>query len=278
MNLFYPQHQSGSQLKNIEVFSDGQPETVKLKLQVFVDDINAKMNAIYISQQGNLRFTKYDLNYGEIYSHSAETIKISVYNPTSKRIDIAGFKAPKYMIATASLRAVLPQQSVDLTFVYSAIAANDFGEKLEEVIMVTNDSLFPDKKFIVRANLVEDFSKLTVEEKAKAPIFKAITPIVTLDTLTTRSSATATFLVTNKGKSPMFIRKVYGTCGCTDITYDSLTPIKKGKKAKITVTYNSKSDMGSVSKKIYVITNTPGKPQNELELKAHVVFIPRTKR
>ncbi len=269
---YHPENQSGAQLKSFKVFTDGDPIETTLKLTAFVNDENAQRNRYFISKQGNLSFTRYDLNYENINAQSSDTLEVGIYNPTDKIITVKGFKNPPHIIVDAPKKLILPKSTIAVQFIYSALAANDYGNKLEEVLMFTNDSLFPQKKFIVRANLVEDFSALTPEEVKKAPVFAAITPIVTLDTVPTRSSATATFIITNKGKAPMYIRKVYGTCGCTDITYDANTPIKKGKKAKILVTYNTKSDIGPVSKKIVVITNTPDKPVNELELKANVVY------
>lgn len=269
---YHPENQSGSQLKSFKVFTDGDPIETTLKLLAFVNDENAQRNRYFIAKQGNLSFTRYDLNYENIYAQSADTLEVGIYNPTNKVMTVHGFKNPPHIIVNAPKKIILPKSSIAVQFIYSAIAANDYGNKLEEVLMFTNDSLFPQKKFLVRANLVEDFSALTPEELKKAPVFSAITPTITLDTVPTRSSATATFIVTNKGKAPMYIRKVYGTCGCTDIVYNSDAPIKRGKKAKILVTYNTKSDIGIVSKKIVVITNTPDKPVNELELKANVVY------
>ena len=269
---FHPENQSGPQVKSFQVITDGDPQQTTLKLLAFVNDENAQRKRYFFSKQGNLSFTQYDLNFGDIYTQEADTIEIGIYNPSNKTIMVNGFKKPPHMIIVdESKKILLPKSSIAVRFIYSGVAANDYGNKLEEVLMFTTDSLFPQKKFIVRANLVEDFRALTPDDVKKAPVFEAITPVVDLDTIPTKSSTTATFIVTNKGKAPMYIRKVYGTCGCTDITYDWQQPIKKGKKAKILVTYNSKSDIGKVSKKIVIITNTPSKPVNELELKANVV-------
>lgn len=269
---FHPENQSGLQVKSFRVITDGNPAETTLKLQAFVNDENAQRNRYFIAKQGNLSFTKYDLNYEDVYAKSADTIEVGVYNPTNKMITINGFKNPAHIIIDAPKKIISPKTSINIKFIYSGIAANDYGNKLEEVKMFTTDSLFPEKKFIVRANLIEDFSSLTPEQLKNAPVFSAITSVVDLDTVPTSSKTTATFVVTNKGKSPMFIRKVYGTCGCTDITYDANLPIKKGKKVKISVTYNTKADIGLVSKKIIIITNTPSKAVNELELKANVVY------
>lgn len=269
---FHPENQSGPQVKSFQVITDGNPQQTTLKLLAYVNDENAQRNRYFISKQGNLSFTKYDLNFGNIYTQESDTIEIGIYNSLNKPIMINGFKKPPHIIILdESKKILLPKSSVAVQFIYSGLAANDYGNKLEEVLMFTTDSLFPQKKFIVRANLVEDFRALTPDEIKKAPVFEAITPVVDLDTIPTKSTTTATFVVTNKGKAPMYIRKVYGTCGCTDITYDWQQPIKKGKKAKIQVTYHSKSDIGKVSKKLIVITNSPSKPVNELELKANVV-------
>ncbi len=73
---------------------------------------------------------------------------------------------------------------------------------------------------------------------------------VQLGTLTQGVPATATFTVTNTGKSPLIIEKAIPGCGCTLAEYTK-TPILPGKTGTITATYNAAA-AGPFSKTVSV--------------------------
>jgi hypothetical protein len=269
---FFPKELSGNQTKTITVFTDGEPNVYYLKFNVFVDDVNARVAKAYPSKQGNTLFDSYEVKFPAILNHASDSLYRTIYNPTAKTIKIYGIDAPKYMTVTKYKDHISPNSEVGFKFKYKANEANDYGKKLDEVIVHTDDSLEPKKKFLVRANIVEDFDKLTEKEKANPPIFEAITPMIDLGQVKTQSTHTVTFTITNKGKTPLFVRKIFSTCGCTTTDFDYSKPIKKGKKATITVTYNTNYDIGKVEKQISLITNTPNQTLHNLVLKANIVY------
>lgn len=184
-----------------------------------------------------------------------------------------GIKSPDHIRVEPTAMLIPSNQAITLKLRYFAQMTGDYGKRKDEVLLNTfGDTLFPEKKLIINAVINEDFSKLSEKERNNPPVFEAVTPVIDLDTLNIKSIVTAEFVVTNKGKSPMYIRKAYGVCGCTEVEFDSKKPIKKGKTAVIRVTYNSTYELGQVSKKIFVITNTPQQTLHEMVLKANVVY------
>ncbi len=269
---FYPKDLSGTQTKTITVFTDGEPNVYYLKFSIFVDDINARVAKTFPSKQGNTLFDSYEVMFPAIFNYATDSTLRTIYNPTQKTIKILGVKTPSYMSVTKDKDYILPNSGLGLKFKYRAKEANDFGKKLDEVIIHTDDSLEPKKKFLIRANIVEDFDNLSEKEKAHPPIFEAITPVVDLGQVNTQSTHTVNFTITNRGKSPLFVRKIFSTCGCTTTDYDYSKPIKKGKKATITVLYNTNYDIGKIEKQISLITNTPNQTLHYLVLKANIVY------
>lgn len=270
---FYPTGLSGDVTKTLTLFSNGEPDVTYLQVRAYVDSKFARIKETFTEKQGNVWFDSYQVRFDKLYTDAVDSAFRQLYNPTTKPIRIKQIKTPNHIVVTTDNMIIQPDNSVPMKFKYYATRANDYGSKLDEVLVYTDDSIEPLKKFLIRANLVEDFSKLTEKEKAAPPIFQAITPVVMIDTMPIKSTRTVTFYITNKGKSPLLIRKVYATCGCTKIEYNTNQPIKKNKKAAITVTYDSNYDLGLVEKQIYVITNTPDKALNELTLKANVMYI-----
>ena len=70
---------------------------------------------------------------------------------------------------------------------------------------------------------------------------------------------TTQFSFTNIGEQPLILTNVQPTCGCTVAEYTK-TPVKKGEKGNITVTYNAAA-LGGFTKPIVVTSNatTPTK-------------------
>jgi hypothetical protein len=271
--LYYPKGQSGPQSKEITVYTNGYPDNYLLKVAVYVNDKNAQQAKLYPSVQGNLRFTTYDVNFNNLNPESTDSFELGIYNPTDRTVRIMGIKTPDHIRVEPSSMYIASQHAITVKLRYYALMTKDYGKRKDEVLITTyGDTLFPEKKLLINAVINEDFSKLKEKERNNPPVFEAITPVIDLDTLDLKSIVTAEFIVTNKGKSPMYIRKAFGTCGCTEVEYDSNKPIKRNKTGIIRVTYNTTYEIGPVSKKIFVITNTPQQTQHEMLLKANVVY------
>jgi hypothetical protein len=63
-----------------------------------------------------------------------------------------------------------------------------------------------------------------------------------------------TFVFENKGKTPLVIKQVLTTCGCT-VTQWSKTPIPPNEKGEITVKFDTKGKIGEHIKPITVVSN-----------------------
>lgn len=269
---FFPKELSGNQTKTITVFTDGEPNVYYLKFSAFIDDVNAQLAKAYPSKQGNTLFDSYEVKFPKIFNYAADSVYRIMYNPTSKPIKIIGIEAPAYMDVTKEKSQISPNTGVTFKIKYKANEAKDFGTKLDEIVVHTDDSLEPKKKFLVRANIVEDFEKRTPKEKANPPIFAAITPVVDIGQVNIKTTHKVTFTITNKGKSPLYIRKIFSSCGCTTTDFDYSKPIKKGKKVDVVVTYSTNYDIGKVEKQISFITNTPEQTLHNIVLKANIVY------
>lgn len=273
ITYFYPEGLSGNVLKTLTLFSNGEQEVTYLKIRAYVDSKFARIKESYPEKQGNLKFSSYQVRIDKIFTYGVDSVFRTVYNPTNFPIRIKKVETPAHIQVTYDADIIFPDNGMTFKFKYNAAVAKDYGSKLDEIKVYTNDTIDPVKKFLVRANIVENFDLMTPKEKAKPPVFVAITPEVIIDTVQVKGTATATFYISNKGKTPMYIRKAYGSCGCTKIEYNPNQAIKKGKKAAIKVTYDAGYDLGKVEKQIFVITNTPDKALHELTLRANVMYI-----
>lgn len=78
-----------------------------------------------------------------------------------------------------------------------------------------------------------------------------------------------TFHITNTGNSPLIIRHVESSCGCT-VTRWSRQPIPPGKTTSITITFNPQNREGKFNKIITVYTNATV-PNHILKISGNVI-------
>ena len=69
----------------------------------------------------------------------------------------------------------------------------------------------------VCANLVEDFSWLSKEDLANAPVFNVDSKTVDLGKITGSTAKDVEFKFTNEGKNDLIIRYIRASCGCTAV-------------------------------------------------------------
>jgi len=132
---------------------------------------------------------------------------------------------------------------------------------------VTQENVF----YYVSANLVEDFSSLTKDELASAPVFKSLTTTANLGKIKGSSQYDVEFKLTNEGKRDLIIRHIRSTCGCTAVQQENQgIGIKPGESSSIKAVFNSGGYKGNVTKVIYVYTNDPKNSEVVLMLNADV--------
>jgi hypothetical protein len=78
------------------------------------------------------------------------------------------------------------------------------------------------------------------------------------------------FIIRNKGNTPLSIKSVRPSCGCTAITA-SASVIAPGKSGEIKTSFNSANYSGAVQKTVTVDSNDPRRPSSILTLKGTVI-------
>ncbi len=139
------------------------------------------------------------------------------------------------------------------------------------VKIVTNGEVQDKVYYYVSANLVEDFSGLSKEELANAPVFSVESTTVDLGKIKGSTANEVEFKFTNNGKRDLIVRNIKASCGCTAIQQGVQGQgIKPGESSSIKATFNSGSYKGKVTKAIYVYTNDPKNSELVLMLTADV--------
>jgi hypothetical protein len=120
------------------------------------------------------------------------------------------------------------------------------------------------------ANIQEDFSGMSDEEKENAPVISFEDRVFNFGNLKHGESIEHEFLFTNTGKSELIIRSVRSGCGCTAIE-PKKTLLRPGESSSIKAVFNSRGFRGRQNKGITVISNDPHSPNILLRITGDVL-------
>ena len=122
---------------------------------------------------------------------------------------------------------------------------------------------------VISANIEEDFSAMSADQLAKAPVLNVDDPEFKIGTIKEGEKVDHVYVLTNSGKSDLYIRKVKASCGCTAVQPDK-NVVAPGESVNIKTVFNSAGKVGSQNKTVTIITNDPKKSKMILWVKGEV--------
>ena len=124
------------------------------------------------------------------------------------------------------------------------------------VIVNGKRNLTADYAITLKADLKEDFSALTVEERQQAPILE-VADKIQLGTVKVGKKLTSKITLSNVGVNPMLVRRVISNDSHLTVIAPK-SAIKGGKKADLKLELNAQElSAGNYSRVITLITNDP---------------------
>lgn len=236
-----------------------------INAQTSVNDINVK----YPQKMGNLRFKTNYIVFPSIYNTETKTDTVKFYNDGNKIIKLSLSNVPGHITCDLLQKEVKPGEAGGIVVKYDATKVNDFGFVMGRFNIVTNDSASLQKIISVSANIVEDFSKMTSEQKANAPKIVFDNVKFNFGTITEGEIVKHDFIFKNEGKSELIVRKTKASCGCTAISPNK-TNLKSGETSQVGISFNSSGRTGKQIKNITVISNDPEKSTTILTIEGEV--------
>ncbi|MDT8308970.1 MAG: DUF1573 domain-containing protein [Bacteroidales bacterium] len=222
-------------------------------------------------QLGNLWVTKNSFSFMNIMNTQKIWDTVLVFNNNDKAMTLS-IKQPllPHIEVAVSSEVLQPKQRGFIAVGYDAVKKGGLGPFYGENIRLnTNDSIQPLKIFHVAADIKEDFSHLTDEERAKSPKIVFENPTFDFGTAKTGDVVKHTFSFTNQGLSDLIIHRTQAACSCT-ATMPTKKNLKPGESAEIALQFNTSGRKGKQVKTITVITNDYANPKTVLTIKGNL--------
>jgi hypothetical protein len=273
--IYDPVNRPGPFNKTLSVYANTKPEVVVLTIKGEVTPREKTVEELFTFLVGTdkttVRFESNHLAFTNIKKTEKKIRVMQLVNTSAAPVKLEFDGLPVYLSLKSNPETLKPGQKGVVEGTYDATKNPGWGNVQDMVKVKLNGVAQENVYYYVSANLVEDFSTLTKEQVANAPVFKLASNTFDLGKIKGSTQSEVEFKFTNGGKSDLLIRHVRPTCGCTAVQQGPQgAGIKPGESSSIKATFSSGGYNGKVTKAIYVYTNDPLNSEVVLMINAEV--------
>lgn len=261
-----PAGRPGKFTKKIHVDTNTEPSRMTLAIKGVVIGATNTLRARFPIEVGPLKLRNTMVPFGEIAKGRVKTAFLDAYNQSPDTIYPSVSNLPDYIKVDAAPAAVPPGEQMTFTFFYDSSRSDDWGLCTDEIIILSDNETPVTMPVSLTAILNEDFSKLTPEQREKAPRIALSTNAVDFEEMSRDKIHTAEVIVDNFGKEPLIIRKAYSVDPAVTVKVNK-DKIKNGGQGKIEIKVDpSKSADELLNARVIIITNDPDRPQSTVRV------------
>lgn len=268
---FNPANRPGSFSKTITVQSNAEKAVSTLRI---VGNVLQKPKTIEdeypIVYDGLLRATESHIALTNVAPNETKIGEMKVINVSDKAVKPEFINVPQHINVAAIPAEIQPGEKAIVQVVYDASKKNDWGFVTDQIYVTFNGERKYNNRLTVSASINEDFTNMTEAEKADAPVMEIDNKTFNFGEIGQTNKVEHDFVVTNKGKNNLIIRKVKASCGCTAVQ-PAKTVLTSGEQTTIHVTFDPRGKAGQQQKTVTVITNDPTQQNILLRIQGRIL-------
>ena len=207
---YNPLHRPGPFFTNAYVYIEGQSlyHTLSISGTVIADP--QSIDSRYPVSVGALRLERRILPFGEIKMGKTRSQYISAFNPSPDTLLVSFSHLPSHLRAKISPSKVPPHHTATIIVYFDSSRCPQWALNIDTFSVETSpalrhsDAIAGISHFTTSADVVEDFSALTTSQRREAPV-----AVLSASRLIISPSGRASFTITNKGLSPLIIRRIF---------------------------------------------------------------------
>ena len=271
---YNPSGRPGQFSKQVLIFTNTIPKRTVLEISGNVIPTDATLDQQYPLRAGSLRISQGNLPFGELSRGQNKTLFLSAYNASTDTLLIHVTGDKPHLHPALVPDTVPPAKVTALTVHYISGHAPQWGLNVDTVSLSCEPLHQPSRATAgtatvnVMAQVIENFDRLTDKERANAPVVSVdCGNSLDFGSLKPRETVTRTFTISNKGKSPLAIRRVWVPDGEGITVNANRTEIKQGKSATVTVTVDTSQVQGNLlNVPLTLMCNDPEMPRQVIRL------------
>jgi hypothetical protein len=239
--------------KTVSVSSNAERSLVVLKI---AGEVTQSLDEMYTIKLGQLKVRSLYIimplvNKGEIKNTSQE-----VYNSSNEPVQLGFSDIPAHLKVSANPATIAPGQLGHINIIFDSNKDVGWGPVIDRFRVYMNGNKQENYWLNLSSRVVEDFSKLSIEQLKNAPVANFENTNFDFGKIKSGETIKHDFLFKNTGKSDLLLRNLTASCGCTAVTPKDMI-IKPGNTSIIAAVFDSEGKEGYQNKTITVITNDP---------------------
>lgn len=258
---YNPAGRPGSFTKNITVYSNASEEQLVLVIKGEVIPKPSAENNPYPMNIGELVAKVKVIQMNNVEKGKIQSRTLDIKNPTKADIKPTFENLPLYLTVAFTPAILKPNDEGKITFTFNSKNCTQWGPVSDDMYLILNGQKKYSEEFklTVVSNIIEDFSKLTLDQKRKAPILEMPVYELKLGSIKPNAKRVGKFNINNRGQNALEIRRVINNNKELNVRKTKLS-VAGGKSANLNVDLNTKdlSD-GDYKKSITIQTNDPDK-------------------
>jgi hypothetical protein len=259
--------------KTVTVTSNATEPTKRIYIKGEVLPKQVKPVNQYTVAVGALSMKSRTLDLGTIKKGAVLTGELEYANLTDveHKVDLATNASDAMLISQTTLATVQPNETGKFVLGIDTKRANVFGPVEIYVYVVVDGKRNVSEPFqlVIKADIEEDFSEMTIEQKQEAPILETQKEFAITQKLAAGKTFKYMFPIKNSGVNPLEIHRVL--CNDSHLIIKEPKAIKSGKKGAVAVTINTRGlEPGAYSRQLTIISNDYQHPRQKVTFKWEV--------
>lgn len=258
---YNPLGRPGAFTKSITVYSNSSEPQVTLIIrgEVVPKETADANQQRYPVTMGDLLVSTKVVQMGSLDKGSSMTRVVAFMNNGKAPVKVSMENLPSYMTASVSPEIVKPKEEGKVIITLNSRNSNQWGPNTDDLYLTINGQKKYSEDFQVKvfSNIMEDFSKMTTEQRRKAPIVETSNRTLTIGDIKSGQKKAVQFKISNRGINPLEIRRVVNNNKEIKVGHQKMS-IANGRTHTMTFTVDtSMLPEGDYRKTITIHTNDP---------------------
>lgn len=253
---FNPANRPGKFNKTITIQSNAEPAMKQLRVMGNVLQKPKTLEDEYRIVMGNMRLKDSHIPFTKVAPTETKVAEIETVNNSQVNATPEFINVPQHVVIASIPATLKPGEKGVIQARYDATKKSDWGFVTDQIYVIFNGERKYNNRITISATIQEDFSKLTEKQLANAPVLEVDNKTFEFGVITQSQKVEHDYIITNKGKENLIIRKVKASCGCTAVTPEK-TVLAKGESTKVHVVFDPRGKSGRQQKTITIISNDP---------------------
>lgn len=267
--IYNPQGRPGPFHKTITVSTNAENEQTILRIKGIVEARAKTVSEMYPRQIGPVRARSNHVNFSTVRESEVLTDSLEIVNDSGETVQLGFRSTPEHLKVRVEPSRLMPNAKGYIIITYDGGKVHSYGFVINRIYLDVNGKSDYKNSIGITATIEEDFSSLSPEELASAPVVSFNRMSYDFGNIKEGDRVEYTFIIQNKGKKDLIVRDVKTSCGCTVVS-----PAKKvigaNESVPMKVIFDSAGKRGRQNKAITIITNDPKMPTSILRVSTNV--------